>query len=65
LAELMGVHLARAGAPRVPPNAARIGDVGVTREGVACVRLPVGFVGRDATGALRVVAAVEAWAVGV
>ncbi len=63
VADMLARELVALGAEPIDPRAAAVGDIGVTVDDVACVRLPVGWTARLMTGAYGRTNAVQAWAV--
>lgn len=55
--------LEAAGAARIDPRAAGPGDIGITAEGIVCVRFPAGFLARTERGLYGRVVPVTAWAI--
>lgn len=64
VAGAMGAELERHGAHRIDARSARVGDVGITADGVAAVRFPCGFVARTVGGEWLTAHVVKAWSVG-
>lgn len=58
-------ELARIGAEQVPPQFARVGDIGITICETMCVRTAAGFIARGADGRMYVAANIQsAWRIG-
>jgi hypothetical protein len=55
--------LAALGGESIDPRAGTVGDVGVTHDGVICVRFPAGWLARHVNGAYSIVQPSKAWAI--
>lgn len=65
LREATAATLAPLGAVAIDPRGARVGDVGITADGVLCIRVASGFAARDDKGRLLQASGIEiAWAIG-
>lgn len=51
------------GYPEIEPKFCQCGDLGFTEDGVACIRMPQGFVAMAEAGGIYIVNPVKAWAV--
>lgn len=49
--------------PEIPPQFAQCGDLGITSNGTACIRMPAGFIALGETGGLGLVNPSKAWAI--